>query len=69
MRVEKAGDLIFMTYYMVDWGKTGQEASDLRCAECGEPMNKVEPAVDSSGKKYDGYVCHKDKRLVWARAA
>ena len=46
MRVDKAGDLIFMTYFMVDWGKTRQEQSDVRCAECGGKMNKVEPAVD-----------------------
>jgi hypothetical protein len=68
VRVDNAGDLIFMTYYMVDWSKARQEASDLRCAECGALMNKVEAAVDSSGKKYDGYVCHTDKRLIWARA-
>lgn len=68
MRVEKAGDLIFMTYFMVDWGKAKQEQSDVKCAECGKLMNRVEPAVDASGKKYDGYVCHVDKRLIWAKA-
>ena len=68
VRVEKPGDLIFMTYFMVDWNKAKQEPSELRCAQCGGLMNKVEPVEDATGKKYDGYVCHADKRVIWARA-
>ncbi len=68
MRIDKSGDLIFQTYYMVDWNHVKQEASDVKCAECGSGMNRVEPAVDSKGQKYDGYVCHTDKRLLWVRA-
>ncbi len=68
MKIDNAGDLIYWTYFMVDWEKVRQEDTDQRCAECGGPMKKVEPAVDSKGQSYDGYVCHRDKRLVWARA-
>ncbi len=68
MRVEKASDLIYWTYYMIKWDKVKQEPSDVRCTECGEPMNKAEPAVDAKGNSYDGYVCHKDKRLVWVKS-
>jgi hypothetical protein len=69
VRVEKAGDLIFLTYFMVNWDKTKQEPSEIRCAECGGLMNKVEPAIDGAGNKYDGFVCHKDKRVIWAKSA
>jgi len=30
-------------------------------------MNKVEPVMNAAGKKYDGYVCHVDKRVIWAK--
>jgi hypothetical protein len=66
--VEKAGDLIFWTYFMIDWHKVKQEPSDMKCTECGQSMNRVEPAIDSKGQKYDGYVCHRDKRVVWVKA-
>ena len=69
MRVERAGDLIFWTYYMINWDKVKQTPSDQKCSECGDKMNKAEQAVDSKGRAYDGYVCHRDKRLVWVRAA
>ena len=68
MRVDNAGDLIYWTYFMVDWEKVGQVPSDQKCAQCGKIMLKVEPAVDPKGASYDGYVCHDDKRLVWVRS-
>jgi hypothetical protein len=68
VRVEKAGDLIFMTYYMVDWNSAEQEHSEMTCAQCGGRMNRVEPIVDAAGRKFDGYVCHVDKRVIWAKA-
>ncbi len=68
MRVEKAGDLIYLTYFMIRWDKVKQTPSDQKCSECGNPMNKAEQAVDSKGQKYDGYVCHTDKRVIWVRA-
>ena len=67
MRIEKAGDLIFWTYYMIDWSRVQQSPSDVKCAECGRPMNLSEPAVDPRGQVFDGYVCHADKKLVWVR--
>ena len=68
MKIENAGDLIYWTYFMIDWSKVQQEPSDQRCAECGELMMKAEPAVDAKGQRFDGYVCHKDKRVVWVKA-
>jgi hypothetical protein len=68
VRVEKAGDLIYWTYYMMDWEKVKQEPSDVNCAICGKPMNRTEPTVDSKGQKYYGYVCHSDKQIVWVKA-
>ncbi len=66
--MEKAGDLIYWTYFMLDWTKVRQEDSDLKCADCGRPMKKTEPAIDAKGTNYDGYVCHADKRVVWLKA-
>ena len=68
MRIEKAGDLIFMTYFMLDWSKVKQTPSEVKCADCGDPMSLGEPAIDSKGARYDGYVCHRDKRLIWVKA-
>jgi hypothetical protein len=31
-------------------------------------MNLVEQPLDYKGQKYDGYVCHTDKRLIWVKA-
>lgn len=68
MKPEEGGDLIHLTYFMVDWKKVKQRPSDIRCADCGRPMDIVEPVADSKGRKYDGYVCHADKRLLWVKA-
>ncbi len=68
MRIEKASDLIFWTYFMIDWTKVKQTPSDQKCTECGGMMNTSEAAVDSDGHRYDGYVCHTDKRLIWVKA-
>ena len=68
MRVGNAADLIHWTYFMIDWKKVRQWPSDIKCADCGRTMNQVEPAEDSAGRKYDGYVCHSDKRLLWVKA-
>jgi hypothetical protein len=69
MRVESAGDLIYFTYFMVKWDDVKQERSDVSCTNCGRPMNRAEPAVDSKGQKYDCYVCHTDKQVVWVKTA
>jgi hypothetical protein len=67
VRIDKAADLIYLTYFMVDWKTAKQEPSGIKCAECGQPMNRVEPAIDSTGKSYDGFVCHGDKRVIWVK--
>jgi len=69
VKIEKAGDLMFMTYYMIDWKKVRQESSEVRCADCGRQMNRAEPAIDSKGQRFDGYVCHDDKSVIWVKAS
>ncbi len=69
MKIESASDLVYWTYFMVDWDKTKQEPSDAKCSECGRGMAKGEPAVDMKGTRYDCYVCHKDKKVYWVRAS
>lgn len=68
MKIERAGDLIYWTYFMIDWEKAKQEASDKLCQECGQMMNRVEPMSDQKGSTYDGYVCHKNKLLIWVKS-
>jgi len=68
MKVEKADDLIFWTYFMIDWNRIQQAPSDQTCSECGTIMYKAEPAIDSKGQKFDCYVCHNDKRVIWLKA-
>jgi len=68
VKIERAGDLINWTYFMINWEKVKQTPSDQKCAECGNPMLRAEQAIDSKGKRYDGYVCHTDKRLIWVKA-
>jgi len=68
MKVENASDLIYLTYYMIDWKKIVQVPSDQNCTECGQPMRKGEQAVDSKGNRFDCYVCHGDKRVIWLKA-
>lgn len=68
VKAERPGDLTYLTYYMVDWAKTGQSPSDVRCMQCGGEMKKVEPVTDGSGRAYDGMVCHSCKRVLWVRS-
>jgi len=68
MKVENAGDLVYWTYYMIDWRKVSQVPSDQNCAECGQLMKKGEQAIDPKGNRFDCYVCHNDKRVIWLKA-
>jgi len=68
LKIEKAGDLIFLTYFMVDWTKVKQTDSDQTCMRCGGPMRQVEPAVDPKGNRFDGLVCHSCKQVIWAKS-
>jgi ribosomal protein S27AE len=67
MKVERAGDLVFWTYYMIDWEKVQQTPSDQTCSECGNLMNKAEQAVDPKGQRFDCYVCHTNKQVIWVK--
>jgi hypothetical protein len=67
MEIDDASDLIFQTYYMVDWGKVAQSPSGDTCVTCGGPMLTVEPVRDKSGLVYVGRVCHGCKVVFWLR--
>lgn len=58
---------MFLTYHMLDWGKLTQSPSDQKCAECGGMMTVTVPVEDPKGVTYEGYVCHKDKRVLWLK--
>jgi uncharacterized protein with PIN domain len=68
MKIERPGDLIYLTYFMLDWGKVEQTDSDQRCTKCGGALRQVEPAIDPKGNRYDGLVCHSCKQVIWARS-
>jgi uncharacterized protein with PIN domain len=67
MKVERAGDLMFVTYYMVRWDEELQFSSREACAGCRNQMKRIEAEVGEKGLGYDGLVCHNCKRIVWVR--
>lgn len=67
MEVDDAGELIFQTYYMLDWSRVPQENSDQTCLTCAGGMNKTEPFHDKRGLVYDGFVCHNCKTVFWVK--
>ncbi|HYC12040.1 MAG TPA: hypothetical protein VEC02_05200 [Nitrososphaerales archaeon] len=69
MKVERADDLVFWTYYIIDWGKVEQSPSGKACVQCGGPMAKVGPVEDAKGSKYEGLACHGCKRVIWVKSA
>ena len=58
---------LFLTYFMVDWGKVSQAPSATNCFSCGEAMMSVEPVRYRKGAVFDGIVCHNCKSLLWTR--
>lgn len=58
---------LFLTYHMMKWDRVRQSPSDQRCTECGGVMMKTEEVTDSDGRRFVGYVCHSDKRVIWLR--
>jgi ribosomal protein L34E len=58
---------MFLTYFMMKWEDVRQEPSDHRCTDCGMPLNRTEKVEDEKGRGYEGYVCHRDKRVTWVR--
>jgi uncharacterized protein with PIN domain len=67
VKVERVGDLMFVTYYMVDWTQEKETPSGKRCAECGGEMGELEATTRDGRSAYAGLVCHKCKRLLWLR--
>lgn len=67
MKVEHAGDLMFVTYFMVNWKEERESPSGKNCAECGRGMGRVEATTGESKSTYEGLVCHNCKRLVWLK--
>ena len=58
---------LFLTYFMMDWGKVSQGPSATKCFSCGGAMMTVEPVRDKKGVVFDGIVCHKCKTLLWTK--
>jgi hypothetical protein len=54
---------------MVKWDGVKQVESEQRCTDCGHQLSRTEEFVDEKGLKYEGYVCHADKRVTWVRVA
>ncbi len=67
MEIEDSGDLIYYTYFMLDWKKIKQTPTETRCVSCRGPMYQVETARDKKGQEYEGRVCHKCKTVLWVR--
>ncbi len=67
MEIEDASELIYFTYFMLDWTKVIQSASNTDCATCGRKMNAVEEVKDKKGLRYEGRVCHHCKSVFWVK--
>jgi hypothetical protein len=67
LKIDDAAELIFRTYYMMDWSKVKQSQSDQSCVTCGGRMMKAEPFTDKKGLEYDGFVCHACKTVFWLK--
>ena len=66
MEIEDAGDLIYFTYYMMDWHKVSQTPTGARCVTCDQEMFKVE-VRDRKGLEFEGSICHHCKTILWVR--
>ena len=67
VKLERAGDLVYWTYHMLDWKALEQSPSDQKCVQCGEQMVTVGPVEDAGGSKYEGLACHSCRRVLWVR--
>lgn len=67
MDIEDASDLVYYTYFMLDWTKVRQAPSETTCVSCGGPMLEVGPVTDRRGRTCDGRVCHHCKTVLWIR--
>jgi hypothetical protein len=67
LEIDDAGELMYRTYYMMDWEKVHQTDSDSSCVKCGKAMKNAEPYRDKKGLVYEGLVCHNCKMVYWLR--
>jgi uncharacterized protein with PIN domain len=67
LEIDEAGELLFRTYYMMDWATTTQVGTDRLCVSCGGEMKKVEQVRDKKGLVYEGIACHKCKAIFWLK--
>lgn len=67
MEIEDANELIYFTYFMLDWTKVKQSPSSMECVTCGRKMNVVEEVKDKKGLRYEGRVCHNCKTVLWVK--
>lgn len=67
MEIDEAGDLIYYTYYMVDWDKVKQVPSGEVCVSCRGKMYHIETIRDKKGRAYEGTVCHSCKTVLWVK--
>jgi uncharacterized protein with PIN domain len=67
MKVERPGDLIYLTYFMIDWEEVRQSPAERPCLQCGQQMSKLEASVGKGNLSYAGLVCHGCKRILWVR--
>ncbi len=58
---------MFLTYFMLKWDEVRQSDCDQKCTDCGGPLKRTEPVEDKKGQRYEGYVCHSDKRVTWVK--
>lgn len=58
---------MWLTYYLVKWEDVKQYDTEQRCTDCGAQMKRTEPFTDGTGVSYEGYVCHKDRRVTWLK--
>ena len=67
MKIDNAGDLIYYTYYMVDWDRVKQVPSSEVCVRCRGKMYHVDGMRDKKGQAYEGTVCHTCKTVLWVK--
>ncbi|MDA4132028.1 MAG: hypothetical protein OK454_02745 [Thaumarchaeota archaeon] len=67
LEIDEAGELLFRTYYMMDWATITQVGADRLCVTCGGEMKKAGPVQDKKGLVYEGIVCHKCKTIFWLK--
>ena len=67
MEIKDSGELIYYTYYMVDWERVKQIQSREECVKCGKNMFLVEDVRDQKGREYEGHVCHHCKAVFWIK--